>query len=71
MAYRSPERDAAKLEAGHTCHHYWCVNERHLTWQTRVENEESKQEFDDYSDFAAAVDALSADQADAAQEQSC
>jgi hypothetical protein len=32
------------LEAGHTCHHYWCVNWRHLKWCTRTENEADKRE---------------------------
>lgn len=52
------ERDAAKLEAGHTCHHFWCVNPWHLVWQTRHENEEAKHEYDDYNEFADAVDEL-------------
>jgi len=58
-------RELERLEAGHTCHNYWCVNPRHLQWQTRIENEQAKQEFDAYTDFAAAVDEL------AAQEASC
>ena len=53
-------READKLEAGHSCNHFWCVNPRHLVWQTRVENENAKHEFDDYCDFAAAVDELAA-----------
>jgi hypothetical protein len=59
-------RDDAKLEAGHTCHHFWCVNPRHLEWQTRTENEHAKQEFNDYEDFARDVEDLAA-----AQEATC
>lgn len=51
-------RELERLEAGHTCGHFWCVNPEHLTWQTRIENEREKQERDDYEDFAAAVDEL-------------
>jgi hypothetical protein len=60
---RIPLIDRYGLEAGHTCHHYWCVNPRHLEWQTRVQNEEAKQEFDDYCDFAQAVDDLASEAA--------
>jgi hypothetical protein len=55
------ERDAVRLESGHKCHHFWCVNPRHLEWQTRIENEHAKQEFDDYCDFS--VDELAAEEA--------
>jgi len=55
------ERDAAKLEAGHTCDRFWCVNPRHLLWQTRIENEEAKHEYNDYQDFAREVDDLAAE----------
>lgn len=54
-------RDYAKLEAGHTCHNYWCVNPDHLEWQTRVENERAKRDRDSYSEFSAAVDDLAAE----------
>jgi hypothetical protein len=57
------ERDAAKLEAGHVCHRHWCVNPRHLEWQTRIENEHAKQEYDDYCDFAQTVDELAEEEA--------
>lgn len=60
---RVPLTLRAGLEAGHRCHHFWCVNPRHLQWQTRIENEHAKQEYDDYCDFAAAVDELAADTA--------
>jgi hypothetical protein len=55
----------AGLEAGHICHNHGCVNPRHLMWQTRLENEEAKHEYDAYCDFAAAVDDL------AEQEAAC
>ncbi len=44
-------------EAGHQCHHAWCVNRRHLRWVSREVNEEQKEEFDDEFDrFSAAID---------------
>jgi hypothetical protein len=57
---RLAERDAAKLEAGHSCYNFWCVNPRHLTWQTRIENENAKHEYDSFEDFAREVDELAA-----------
>jgi hypothetical protein len=48
------------VEAGHRCHQHWCVNPAHLEWQTRGENEDAKQEYDDYCDFAGTVDELAA-----------
>lgn len=52
------DRDDAKLEAGHTCHHFWCVNPNHLEWVTRSENELAKYEKKRFDEFAAEVDAL-------------
>lgn len=53
-------RDAARLEAGHTCHHYWCVNVRHLKWVTRLQNEREKSDARRYAAFADDVDELAA-----------
>ena len=50
-----------RLEAGHTCGHFWCVAPRHLRWVTRSENEDDKDTFDEataYAAFEAAVDEL-------------
>ena len=58
---RVPLLERRGLEAGHRCGNYWCVNGRHLEWQTRSENEDAKQEFDAYASFAAAVDELAVD----------
>lgn len=57
---RVPLWQRTGLEAGHRCHRFWCVNPRHLEWQTSSENEAAKQEFDSYEEFATAVDALTA-----------
>ena len=46
------------LEAGHECHHAWCVNVRHLRWQTHSENLLHRRERDDYERFSNAVDEL-------------
>lgn len=51
------ERDSARLEAGHRCGHFWCVNPRHLHWIDRSGNEAEKHEFDEEFDrFSAAFD---------------
>lgn len=59
-------RELEKLEAGHRCHHYWCVNTAHLEWSTRIDNEHAKYEFDAresfVEDIAAIVDDACADE---------
>lgn len=57
--------ERAELEAGHLCGNHWCVNPRHLVWQTRSENERMKayhrseqRDRDAYRSFAAEVEAL-------------
>lgn len=60
------EREREKLEAGHTCGNYWCVNVRHLIWQTRSENESMKAEHRAYAEFADDVEAISTADAEAA-----
>jgi hypothetical protein len=47
-----------ELEAGHTCGHHWCINVRHLVWQTRWENEAMKSEHRRWREFSQAVDEL-------------
>jgi len=47
-----PLAERSGLEAGHTCHHYWCVNPRHLEWQTRLENEREKVDRQAYEKWA-------------------
>jgi hypothetical protein len=56
-------REAEELEAGHRCRNAECVNVRHLRWQTRSENEESKSEFEAFEAFAEAVDIAAASEA--------
>lgn len=53
-----PERESDGLEGGHRCAHYWCVNQRHLCWQTRGENEAAKAEYDAFEDFSEAIDTV-------------
>lgn len=53
------ERDAARLEGGHKCGRYWCVNQSHLEWIDRGGNEDAKAEYDEgYEQFSADVEAL-------------
>ncbi len=61
LADRVPLSERRELHAGHVCGNYWCVNVRHLRWQTASENERMKREHRDRSEFFEAVDDLASE----------